>query len=105
MFCLTVLNHLVEEPFCVSETGIEKFYAQEGDITIFCRKIVVSQYRKTSQGNPSVFHETSGIQKLMDRRGEIGREYQDFPSKSFLSQSAAKTRRGILLCCVSENFG
>ena len=37
-FFLTVPNHFVE-PFCVSEiSGIEKFYAYEGSITIFCQK-------------------------------------------------------------------
>ena len=37
------------EPFSVSLiSGIEKFYAQEGYITIFYRKFFVSQYRKNS---------------------------------------------------------
>ena len=39
----------VGEPFSVSLiSGIEKFYAQEEFITIFCRKFFVSQYQKIS---------------------------------------------------------
>ena len=34
--------------------------------------------------------------KLMDKRGGGGREYHDFLSKSFLSHSAKKIRRGTL---------
>ena len=33
---------------------------------------------------------------------EVG-EYQDFPSKIFMSHGAEKFRRGIFYCCV--NFG
>ena len=59
--CLTVPKNFVGQPFRVSLfSGIEKFYASEGYVTIFCR--------------------------------------------TFLSHSAEKCRRGILLCCVSENF-
>ena len=48
-FCLTVPKNFVKESFSVSLiSGIEKIYAQEGNITIFYRKFVVSQYRKTS---------------------------------------------------------
>ena len=61
IFCLTVSKNFVGEPFSVSLiSGIEKFYASEGYVTIFCR--------------------------------------------NFLSHSAAKFRRGTLLCCVSKNF-
>ena len=45
------LSHSAEN-FCRGThsliSGIEKFYAYEGNITIFYRKFVVSQYRKTS---------------------------------------------------------
>ena len=34
--------------------------------------------------------------QLMDKRGGGGREYDDFLSKSFLSHSAEKLRKGIL---------
>ena len=46
-FCLTVPKTFVEEPFSVSlVSGIEKFYAYEGNITIFYRKFVASQCQK-----------------------------------------------------------
>ena len=68
-FCITGPKNFVGEPFSVSLiSGIEKFYAYEGNITTFYRKFVVSQYRKTLWGNPSVFHKISGIEKFMDRR-------------------------------------
>ena len=55
----------VGEPFSVSSiSGIKKFVAYEENITIFYRKFVVSRNRKTSQGNPSVFHKISGIEKI-----------------------------------------
>ena len=38
IFCLTVPQNFVQEPFSVSLfSGIEKFYALEGYVTIFCR--------------------------------------------------------------------
>ena len=76
-------------------SGIEKFYAQEGNITIFNRKCVVSEYRKISQGNPSVlcFRKFPIAKKVMDKReGEVSR----FSWESFLSYSAEKFRRGTL---------
>ena len=49
IFCLTVPKNFVGESFSVSLiSGIEKFYAYEGNVTIFYRKFVVSQYRNTS---------------------------------------------------------
>ena len=43
-FCLTVPKNFVGEPFSVSLiSGIEKFYASEGYVTIFRRKFFVSQ--------------------------------------------------------------
>ena len=40
-FCLTVPKNFVQEPFSVSVfSGIEKFYALEGYVTIFCRIIL-----------------------------------------------------------------
>ena len=49
---------------CFLNFGYRKFYAYEGNITIFYRKFFVSQYRKILWGNPSVFHKISGIEKL-----------------------------------------
>ena len=39
--CLTVQKNFVGEPFSVSLiSGIEKFYASEGYVTIFCRNFL-----------------------------------------------------------------
>ena len=49
IFCLTVPKNSVGEPLSVSLiSGIEKFYASEGYVTIFPRNFFVSQYRKIS---------------------------------------------------------
>ena len=48
-FRLTVPQHFVGEPFSLSLIcGIEKLYASEGYVTIFRRKLFVSQYRNIS---------------------------------------------------------
>ena len=68
---ILVLSHrtetksFVKEPFCFPEVFWypKKFMHKRGHITIFCRKFVVSQYRKTSYGNPSKFQKNSGIEK------------------------------------------
>ena len=55
--CLTVPEILVGQFFRVSLlSGLEKFYASEGYVTIFCRKIFVSQCREISQVNPLGCH-------------------------------------------------
>ena len=60
---------------------IEKIHASEGYITSFYRKFFVSQYGKTSWGNPSVLcFRKFPVAKFMDKRGG---GYQDFPSKIF----------------------
>ena len=66
-FCLTVPTIFVEGLFCVSE----KFWyrkmlgIREGaGITIFCQNRFVSQYRKISLGNTSVFQKVSCIAKF-----------------------------------------
>ena len=47
IFYLTVPKKFVGEPFRVSLiSGIEKFYASEGYVTIFRRNFFVSQCRK-----------------------------------------------------------
>ena len=47
LFCLKVPKKFVREPFSVSLiSGVEKFYASEGYVMIFCQKIFVSQCRK-----------------------------------------------------------
>ena len=48
-FCLTVPKNLVGEPISVPLiSGIEKFHASEGYVTIFRRRFFVSQYRTIS---------------------------------------------------------
>ena len=94
----------VGEPFSVSLiSGIENFYASEGYVTSFPRKIFVSQYRNISKSNPSMlcFRKILLMKKFMDKReGEISR----FSFEFFLSHNVETFRRATLLCCVSENF-
>ena len=48
-FCVAVPKNFIGEPFSVSFiSGIEKFYASEAYVTIFLRKVFVSQYRNFS---------------------------------------------------------
>ena len=48
-FCVAVPKNFIGEPFSVSFiSGIEKFYASEAYVTIFFRKVFVSQYRNFS---------------------------------------------------------
>ena len=48
-FCLTMPKFFVVEPFSPSlMSSIEKFYASEGYVTIFCQNFFVSQNRKIS---------------------------------------------------------
>ena len=62
--CLTVPKNLVAEPFGISENfGYRKILCIRGGYHDFLWEIFVSQYRKLSQRNPSVFQEISGIEK------------------------------------------
>ena len=56
--------------YSVIFSGIEKFYASEGYVTIFRRKFYVSQYRNISQKNPSMlcFGKFPVAKKFMDKR-------------------------------------
>ena len=82
-FRLTVPKSFEGEPVSVSLTsGIEKFYASEGNVTIFCRKVFVSQYRNISQRNRSVlcFRKLPVAKKFMHKKeGEVSL----FTSNSF----------------------
>ena len=50
-FCLTVPKNFVGEPFSVSLiSGIEKFYASEGYVTIFCRNFLSRSAKKFRRG-------------------------------------------------------
>ena len=46
LLCLTVPKNSVGEPFVSLISGIEKFYASEGYVTIFRQNCFVSQHRK-----------------------------------------------------------
>ena len=49
LLCLTVPKIFVGQPFSVPLfLGIDKFYASEGKVTVFCRKFLVSRSRKFS---------------------------------------------------------
>ena len=51
IFCLTVPKNFVVEPFSVSLiSGIEKFYASEGYVTIFCRNFLSRSAKKIRRG-------------------------------------------------------
>ena len=66
---------------------------------IFFRRFFVSHYRKTSQGNPSVFQKFSGIEKIMDKKdGVVG--ISSFSVRMFLSHSEEKNHTGILQCFI-----
>ena len=70
-------------------SGIEKFHAKKGEF------FFISQDRKTSPENHSVFQKNSGREKnFMDKRGG---GYHDFPSK-FLSQCTEKFHWRTLWC-------
>ena len=63
-------------------SGIEKFYASEGYVTMFRRNFFVSQYRNISKRNPFrlCFRKVLVAKKFMDKmEGEVSR----FPSKMF----------------------
>ena len=51
IFCLTVPKNFVGEPFSVSLiSGIEKFYASEGYVTIYCRNFLSHSAKKLRRG-------------------------------------------------------
>ena len=76
-------------------SGIEKFYASEGYVTIFRRNFFVAQHRNISKRNPSMlcFRKSLVAKKFMDKRAvEVSR----FSVENFLSHSSEKIRRGTL---------
>ena len=51
IFCLTVPKNFVGEPFSVSIiSDIEKFYASEGYVTVFCRNFLSHSAKKVRRG-------------------------------------------------------
>ena len=77
-------------------------YIMQKGITIIHWKTSVSQCRKFSKGNRSVLYFTifPVAKNFMDKRGE----YQDFPSKFFLSHTAEKLFSGIFFCFINSGY-
>ena len=88
-----LLSHSTEtfrgEHFSVLLTsGIVKFWAQQGYVTIFCWDVFFWQYQLYSEGNPSVFQEHSDIETFLDIRRIM------VLSKHFWSHNTEIFRRG-----------
>ena len=77
-FRLTVPKNLVGEFKVSLISGIEKFYASEGYVTVFCRFLFVSQCRKISWAYLQCFRKVGLSKNFMLNRG-----YHKFPSKNF----------------------
>ena len=81
----------------------KKFMDKRGHITIFSQNFYVSQCRKLSWGNPTVFEKIFGFKKFYGWKGR----YHVFPSKIF-GLTVPKNFMGILQCFrkfgVSKNF-
>ncbi len=68
-FCLIVPNYFVEEPFRVSLiSGIERFYASEGYVTIFCRNFFSHSTEKFRREALLCFTKFLVSKKSMDER-------------------------------------
>ena len=92
--CLTVPKNAVGEPFSLSLlSGIEKVWMRGwrggGNIKIFCRKFLVSQGQKISQGSPLGCHYFRVSKNFM-----LQRVMSRFAVEIFLSHSAEIFRRG-----------
>ena len=86
LFCLTLPKKIVQEPFSVSLiSGIEKFYALEGYVTIFYR-IFLSDSAEISVGKPFIVSLISGIEKVWIRGGGGGRSIKILRRKFFVSE-------------------
>ena len=89
IFCFTVPNNFVGEPFSISLiSGIEKFSTSEGYVTIFdfLSKVYCLTVPKKIAGDffSAVFQKISGSEKIMDKRG--GGSIKIFRRKFFASQ-------------------
>ena len=121
-FCLRVPKIFVGGHFRVSLiSGIEKFYAYEGNITIFYKKNCCLTVPKNFVGEPFCVSQNFWYRKNLwirggGRRGrrrrrrrrreggrEGGREYHNFLSKIFCL-TVPKNFVGEPFCAVSENF-
>ena len=93
-FCLTGRKNFVDEPFWLSESGIQKFHGKEGErLSHFSVKNFWSKCQKNSYGNPLVSHyfrvsKNFMLKKVMSR----------FSVELFMSHRTEELRRGTLLC-------
>ena len=103
-FCRTVPKKYVEESFSVSLfPGMEKIYAVERFVIFLLSKFFcLTEPKKTSYGNTSVFPNFSGIGKFYGQECRGG-GVSCFSVSIFLRHSAEKIRRGNLL--LFTNFG
>ena len=101
MFCLTVPEKFVVEPFSVSIiSSTEKVWRREGGCQDFPLKTFCLTVSKISVGQSFTVTTISGIEKFWIREGGgVAR----FSTESFLSHSCENFRRGILYCC--NRFG
>ena len=105
MFCLTVPKISVGNPllFVALISGIEKVRIRGGSIMIFRRKFFVSQYRKISLGNTSVYQKISGSENFY--ASERGGEFQDFLSKIFcLTVPKISVGESFTVCCINFRY-
>ena len=76
---------------------------REGEVSRLSLEFFCLTVSNNAVGEPFSLSLISGIEKVPIR--ELGeREFQDFPSKFLLSQSAENFRWVTLLCCLSETF-
>ena len=99
-FPLTVPKKFGGKSLSVSAiSGIEILYEHDGYVMNICGRLFVSQYRKTSQGNPSDFPKYSGAKKVMDKKVGV-RGLSQITLRIVLSHSAEKNCTGILQCFI-----
>ena len=95
LLCLTVLKDFLGKLYVFDKFyGMEKIIDKRRRTSFFLPKILVSQCRKISYGNPSVFQRISCIRKLYAIGGRL---YYDSTSGDFLSQMGEKQRGQTLL--------
>ena len=99
LFCLTGLNHFVEELFCVSESfGYRKVLCLRGEYHDFLWKICCLTVPKNFVGEPFCF-----TKFLVSKNFMLTRVMSPFSVENFLSHSTKNILRGILWCFI--NFG
>ena len=97
IFCLTVPRNFVGQAFRVSPISVlEKFYASEGYVTIFCRNLLSHSAEKFRSGNLLCFVSESFLYRisLWIRRGSI----KIFCRKIFVSQCRKTSQLNPLEC-------